>query len=294
MGNISGYSTVEEGSEGVHVKLGLEHPGFADAEYRARRDAIAALSINHHDGESIPAVDYSDIEHHVWNVVSSELLPKHRAHACRAFNEATERLGLPTDHVPQLTEVSARLQPLTGFAYEPVAGLAPLRTFYGSFADKKFHSTQYLRHHSAPLYTPEPDIIHEVIGHANQLADPHFAAICEEVGKAVYRTNDEDALRFLSRVFWFTLEFGVLWEGGEARAYGAGIVSSFGEMDVFQKATIVPLDFKEMGLADYDITTYQPRLYAADSYDKLVDQLMDFYTHYDDDAYRRWVPAQAS
>ncbi len=287
MATASGYSPVIDSGDGLRVELDRDHPGFADPQYRARRDEIASISAGHRPGRPIPRVDYSEIEHGVWRIVSSELAPKHARYACRAFNAAREALCLPTDHVPQLDEVSDLLKPLTGFRYQPVAGLAPLREFYGAFADRQFFSTQYLRHHSVPLYTPEPDIIHEVIGHANQLADDDFARICEEVGKAVDRTESAEALAFMSRVFWFTLEFGVVMEDGEPKAYGAGILSSFGELDVFQAAEIRPLDFAEMGSMEYDITHYQPVLYAAGSFPELVDQLTGFYSTYDDEAHER-------
>ena len=285
MATASGYSPVVQSADGLRVALDDDHPGFADPEYRTRRDEIASISAGHRPGQPLPHVEYSETEHDVWRVVSKELAPKHDRYACRAFNEAREALGLPSDHVPQLDEVSELLAPLTGFAYQPVAGLAPLREFYGAFAGRRFFSTQYLRHHSVPLYTPEPDIIHEVVGHANQLADPSFAAICEEVGKAVARTESPDALAFMSRVFWFTLEFGVVMEGSVPKAYGAGILSSFGELDVFQQAEIRTLDFAEMGSTEYDITHYQPVLYAATSFPALVDDLTAFYSGFDDEVY---------
>lgn len=287
MATASGYSPVIVSEAGVRVELGADHPGFADPEYRRRRDAIASASASYRPGGPVPVVDYSEAEHEVWAIVSRELSTCHKRSACRAFVEATEALGLPRDHVPQLDEVSALLEPITGFTYRPVAGLAPLREFYGAFADRRFSSTQYLRHPSVPLYTPEPDIVHEVIGHANQLADPNFAAICEEVGRAVDRTESDEALAFMSRVFWFTLEFGVVWEDDEPKAYGAGILSSFGELGEFQRAELRPLDFAEMGATEYDITRYQPVLYASSSYDALVDELMGFYGTYDDDVYER-------
>lgn len=271
----------------VEVLLGPDHPGVNDDEYRARRNAIAGLSVDWKPGDQIPSVDYRDVEHEVWRICSAELEPLHRRFACRGFVEAKDALGLPADHVPQLTEVSERLEPLTGFRYAPVAGLAPLREFYASFADATFQSTQYLRHHSMPLYTPEPDVVHEVVGHANQLAVPELAAVYQLVGDAVHRTEGEEALRFLSRVFWFTMEFGVVREGGEVRAYGAGILSSIGETAEFRRADIRPLDFGEMGAVTYDITRYQPVLYAAESMDHLVDELSRFFSTYDDEVHAR-------
>jgi phenylalanine-4-hydroxylase len=290
-----GYSPVEVADDGsVVVLLGADHPGFLDESYRDRRNAIAQLSLNHHVGEEIPTVTYTDQEHDVWRIVSDALKEKHEAHACSAFLEAKEELQLPSDHVPQLSEVTERLSPISGFSYEPVAGLAPLREFYGSFAYRRFFSTQYIRHPSVPKYTPEPDIIHEVIGHANQLADRRFAEIYLAVGDAVDRTKTQEALGFLSKVFWFTMEFGVLMEDGRPTAYGAGILSSVGELDEFEHATIRPLDIKEMGCADYDITRYQPVIYSIDSMTELEDRLLEFYTTFDDRTYAELVGSASS
>jgi phenylalanine-4-hydroxylase len=294
MATPSGYSPVLASSDGsVEVELDADHPGFADPAYRARRNEIAALSVNHLPGSPIPTVDYTETEHEVWRIVSAELAAKHERYACRSFLEGREDLSLPRDHIPQLGEVTDRLSPITGFAYEPVAGLAPLREFYGAFAGRKFFSTQYIRHHSVPLYTPEPDIVHEVIGHANQLASPCFAEICEEVGKAVARCERPESLAFLSKVFWFTLEFGVVYEDGAPLAYGAGILSSFGELDVFQQADIRPFNFAEMGTTEYDITHYQPVLYASESFERLVDDLMGFYSEFDDEQHAKLLAPAA-
>ncbi len=278
------YAPVIRDGEGeVEVVLGPDHPGFLDPDYRRRRNELATLSVDWAPGDPVPHADYTPAEHRVWRIIARELEPLHHAHACRAFLEAKEDLRLPADHVPQLTEVSALLQPVTGFRYQPVAGLAPLRDFYGAFAGSAFFSTQYLRHPSQPLYTPEPDIVHEVVGHANQLAGPDFAAVYRLVGQAVERTRSDDALRLLSRIFWFTLEFGLVAEGGQAKAYGAGILSSCGETASFGSADIRPLDVAEMAAVPYDITRYQPVLFAARSMTHLVDTLSAFFSAFDDD-----------
>lgn len=288
----SGYSPVIKTTDGkVEVQLESDHPGFSDPEYRARRNDIAQQSANYRPGDSIPVITYTDTENEVWRIVSAELAPRQEKYACEAFLAAKDALKLPDDHVPQLTEVTTLLSPQSGFGYEPVAGLAPLREFYGSFARRSFFSTQYIRHSSVPQYTPEPDIIHEVIGHANQLADPVFADICVEVGQAIDRTRTEPALGFLSRVFWFTLEFGVVKENGELRTYGAGLLSSIGELGEFRNADIRPVDFVEMGCAEYDITHYQPILYAFSSMSELEDELREFYSTFDDRRYEELVGA---
>ena len=159
----------------------------------------------------------------------------------------------------------------------------PLRAFYADLGARTFNSTQYLRHPSQPLYTPEPDIIHEVIGHANQLASPRFAAITQAAGQASARLESEEAMQFVADVFWFSIEFGVMAEEGETKAYGAGILSSYGEMDEFGHMDIRPLDLHQMGTLNYDITAYQPVLFRAESVDHLEDVVGHFFATVDDD-----------
>ncbi|MFE4458839.1 phenylalanine 4-monooxygenase [Nocardia tengchongensis] len=282
------YSPVTQGADGdVTVHLSDQHPGVHDPVYRSRRNAIAAMALEYRPGDPVPRVDYTAAEQQVWQIVSRELARKREKYACTEVIEAAERLGLPSDHIPQLDEVTAKLVPLTGFRYAPAAGLVPLRQFFGSFADRTFHSTQYIRHHSAPLYTPEPDAIHEILGHANQLASPRFAALYETAGAAVSRLETERALKFLADVFWFSMEFGVLREHGEARCYGAGLLSSYGEIEEFRDADLRPLDIHAMGTVTYDITHYQPVLYCAESITEIEDVVGEFFETVTDETVAR-------
>ena len=284
----STYSpVVRNSSGGLTVALAADHPGAADPAYRARRDELAALAAAWSPGEPLPRPRYTDAEHGVWATVSAELAGRHRSHATRRFREGAGRLDLPVEQVPQLDEVSARLAASTGFVYRPVAGLAPLRRFYGDFAQGTFWSTQYLRHPAAPLYTPEPDIVHEVIGHANQLADPEIAALYRRVGDAVERTRGDAALRVLSRIFWFTVEFGVVDEGGQPKAFGAGLLSSVTELDAYRHAEMIPGDPAVMAGVDYDIGRLQPVLFRYRSETALIDSLSELFAGFDDDAAAR-------
>jgi phenylalanine-4-hydroxylase len=273
----------------VPAELPEDHPGFSDPEYRARRGAIADVGAHYHSGDPIPDVTYTPEEDEVWRLVSHELARKHQRYACRAYLEGAAALTLPTDRMPQLREVDERVHALGRFHIEPVPGLVPTRVFYGALARRTFLSTQYIRHHSVPFYTPEPDIVHEIIGHANMLANPVFADLYEEAGKASVRAVSDAALDFFSKVFWFTLEFGVVREDGELKAYGAGLLSSYGEIEEFRSAEIRPWDIATMGTLEYDITRYQPVLFAAESFERMVDDLTGFFSTYDDDARRRWI-----
>ena len=185
--------------------------------------------------------------------------------------------------MPQLDEVSAGLGPLSGFRLHPAAGLVPLDVFYGSLADGVFHSTQYLRHPSQPLYTPEPDILHEVVGHCNLLANPAIAEVKRRAGEAARRCETPEGLQYVADVFWFTIEFGVMYEDGELRAYGAGLLSSYGEIEEFRGADIRPVDFDQMATLAYDISHYQPILFACDGMGELTDRVAAFFADFDDE-----------
>ncbi len=285
------FAPVVETSDGnLQVQLGPDHPGLHDPVYRERRDLLATTAAAWQPGEPCPGVDYTDEEHDVWRVVSEELARKHLTYACHEFLEGKQSLGLPLDHVPQLADLSAALAPLTGFSYRPAAGLVPLRDFYGVLADRQFWATQYVRHHSVPLYTPEPDVLHEVVGHGNTLAHPRFTALYEAAGRAARRVESDEALEFISKVFWFTLEFGVLHEADGLKAYGAGILSSPGEIEEFRQMSIRPLDVVDMGSTQYDITRYQEVLYAADSFSHLEDVVGGFWDTCDDDSIAALAP----
>jgi phenylalanine-4-hydroxylase len=288
------YSPVTRAADGeAVVHLDAAHPGATDVDYRARRNAIATLAMDWQPGRPLPQAPYTDSEHEVWRVVCAELDRLHERFACRPYLTGKESLALPTERIPQLDDVSARLVPLTGFRYMPAAGLVPLLQFYGSLADGVFHSTQYVRHHSVPLYTPEPDVLHEVVGHGNCLADDRFAALYRAAGDAARRVTTTAALEFVSKVFWFSLEFGVLREGGQVRTYGAGLLSSYGEIQQIERAILEPLDVARMGVQTYDITHYQPLLFCADSFEHAESVIGGFFTDVDDELVARLTLATA-
>jgi phenylalanine-4-hydroxylase len=291
------YSPVTAAADGsVTVHLADDHPGANDPAYRARRNEIAAAALAWQPGRRSPHIDYTEAEQQVWRTVCRELAPKYERYAIAEFREAVAALELPRDHVPELDEVSERLAPITGFRYLPAAGLVPLREFYGSLEGRRFYSTQYVRHGDVPLYTPEPDIIHEVVGHGHLLATPTFSELHRLAGTAANRLRAEDNLKFLSKVFWFSVEFGIVVEDGDLRAYGAGILSSYGEIEEFRSMEHRPLDLVEMGTVDYDITHYQPVLYRAESLDEVREVVGGFFRDCSDEsigAMRRATPTTA-
>jgi phenylalanine-4-hydroxylase len=194
--------------------------------------------------------------------------------------ECVKKLDIPDGRIPQLREVSAKIQALSGFRLEPVAGLVQPRVFLESLANGVFLCTQYIRHHSPPLYTPEPDVVHEITGHAVTLASKPLAELNRLVGQAVKRGRSPERLEKLARVYWFTIEFGVLREDGDIKAYGTGLLSSAGELNAMQQAELRPLDLEMMSIQEYDPTNYQPVLFCADSFEAMYQTLHDFFSRY--------------
>jgi phenylalanine-4-hydroxylase len=175
-----------------------------------------------------------------------------------------------------MSEVTGKVEAMSGFRLEPVAGLVEPRVFLESLARGVFLSTQYIRHHSTPLYTPEPDVAHEIIGHAVTLASERLAELNRLVGEAVRRARSAASLERLARVYWFTIEFGVLREDGQVKAYGTGLLSSAGELEAMHEADIRPLDLNVVSGRDFDPTHYQPVLYCADSFDTMYRMVKDY------------------
>ena len=156
-------------------------------------------------------------------------------------------------------------------------GLLSVRDFLNALAFGVFHSTQYIRHSSLPLYTPEPDACHDLIGHVPLLADPKFARWTQELGLATLGASDAD-LNKLATLYWYTVEFGLCKQNNTIRAFGAGLLSSFGELeyclsDKPQKMTMV---LEEAAVKEYPITEYQPVYFVSESFDKMREQFAQF------------------
>lgn len=258
------------------VQLDPDHPGFRDGEYRARRNQIAQLAMNYQRGDQIPDAPYTNDEHRVWQTIWRALRPAHQAHACMEYLNAIKQLDFAEDRIPQLREVTKRVQAISGFRLEPVAGLVQPRVFLENLADGVFLCTQYIRHHSTPMYTPEPDVVHEIVGHGVTLACPQLAELNRLFGRAVKRTSSAEALERLSRVYWFTIEFGALRENGSVKAYGTGLLSSAGEMEEMHQVELRPLELQSASLQQYDPTHFQPVLFCADSFKAMYATLREF------------------
>lgn len=257
------------------------HPGFHDQEYRARRRLITENAKSYKHGQPLPVVTYTDNEKFTWSTVWDRLTAMHATHACDQFNSIFSLL-LETGTVkrecpPSLQEVSDFLNERTGFLIRPVTGLLTSRDFLNALAFRVFFSTQYLRHHSQPLYTPEPDLCHEIMGHAPLFADADFAAFSQTIGAASLGASDSDIER-LARCYWYTVEFGLCKQRNQLRAYGAGLLSSFGELEycLTDKPQFVPFDPFVAANDPFPITKYQPKYYVAESFKDAQKKMVAF------------------
>ncbi|KAN0006772.1 hypothetical protein ACTFIU_004963 [Dictyostelium citrinum] len=261
--------------------LTSDHPGASDPVYRERRKEIAKIASTYKHGDEIPRINYTEEEVKTWGVVYNRLKELFPTHACHQhayiFPLLEQNCGYSPNNIPQLQDISNFLQECTGWRIRPVQGLLSARDFLNGLAFRVFHATQYIRHPSVPLYTPEPDCCHELLGHVPLLADPDFADFSQEIGLASIGASDED-IQLLGTCYWFTVEFGLCKEGDTIRAYGAGILSSTGEMEHFltDKAKKLPFNPFDACKTEYPITTFQPLYYVAESFQKAKEQMRQF------------------
>jgi len=258
------------------VQLDPDHPGFRDKEYRARRNKIAQIAVDYKSGQPIPEAPYSKEEDELWGIIRNALDSVHTKYACAEFLKSLEMIDLPRHRIPQLSEVTEKVQAKSGFRLEPVAGLVEAQVFLQSLSNGVFLSTQYIRHHSAPLYTPEPDVVHEVIGHAVTLASPRLAELNRLFGDVVMRAGSAEDIEKIGRIYWYTIEFGVVREDGQPKAFGAGLVSSAGELAAIEKAEIRPFDLEAASRQNFDPTSFQPVLFCADSFEAMYSELREY------------------
>lgn len=262
--------TVHAGGASELVHLDPEHPGFRDSVYRERRNEIARIALDYKPGEPVPLAPYAEEEHAVWARIWKALTPLHLEHAADEILELQGFLPLGTDRIPQLCDLNQQLENTAGFRMEPVAGLVTARTFMRYLGQRVFLSTQYIRHHSKPFYTPEPDVVHELVGHAATLVHPGIAEVNRLLGLAAEVANEAEMVR-VGNVYWYTMEFGLVQQDTGLKAYGAGLLSSVEEIQGFEKnVRLHPFDLEQIAQMGFDPTTYQTDLFVAESFTKML------------------------
>ena len=218
---------------------------------------------------------YTTEQHAIWSDLVSRRLPQLQEHACAEYLDGFRQIGLQVDLLPDLTAVSHRLQPRTGWQSTPVSGFLPADAFFEMLSARMFPTTTWIRGRESMEYTPEPDIFHDVFGHVPMHAHPVFAAFLEHYGKVCAALTDPQDLERMGRLFWFTVEFGLIRERGEIKVYGSGLISSHGECtQVIEGGRGLEIrDFNLDQVLEQQFSTgeMQRVLYAVESFDQIYE-----------------------
>jgi phenylalanine-4-hydroxylase len=254
----------------TELELEAGHPGQGDEEYISRRKRLFALCRkNRLERLGPPIIEYAPEETRIWREVSPKLDELHLRHACQIYLRGKRDLAITRDEIPQLRHLSERVQKETDMHLVPAEGALPYRTFYEYIAERGFPVTQFIRHGSHPEFTPEPDMIHDCLGHVPPLMNRDYAELLTLIGKAVATTTRGDQVLALKRFSWFSIEFGLIEEAGETKVFGAGILSSTGEIPYsLQSPEVIrrPFVTDVVITTDYDPSRMQDHLFIAPSF----------------------------
>jgi phenylalanine-4-hydroxylase len=232
---------------------------------------------------------YSDANQETWRRLYARMRPRWEKYANRKFLEGVNNLSLDPTAVPRLEDVNRFLSPLTGFQAKPVSGYVPAYVFFDCLRQRNFPTTITIRDGARLDYLPEPDIFHDIAGHVPMHTDKAFADclvsfgnFAREAAQHVQSISDEherlarleSIIRALARFFWFTIEFGLMREDGEVKAYGSGLLSSYGEIEYALTSSLVqryPVQLEWVINQSFEIHHYQPLLFIVESFEHLFD-----------------------
>lgn len=231
----------------------------------------------HHDNRSLLDVPpqnwgaYSDEDHAVWSLLYERRMRALADTGSAVFLRGAEAIGLRSDRVPDLAEVNARLGARTGWAAVPVGGFLPAPEFFASLARRRFPTTVTVRPRAQLDYLPEPDIFHDVFGHVPLHADPMFAAFLARFGEAAAAASRSEDVELMTRLFWFTVEFGLVREGGAVKVYGSGLISSHGDAAnaLGPSCDRRPFSLEAVAAQPFAIDRLQEVLFVVESFDEL-------------------------
>lgn len=202
---------------------------------------------------------FSAIDHETWDILLARQIAQLPGRACSAFLRGIDVLALSKPGIPDYRELNARLIAATGWQVVAVPGLVPDEIFFDHLSNRRFVAGNFIRRRDQLDYLQEPDIFHDVFGHVPMLTDPVFADYMQAYGEGGLRSMQFGALHKLARLYWYTVEFGLIEEDGALRIYGAGIVSSHGE-------SVFALDDPSPNRVGFDLTRLMRTAYRIDDY----------------------------
>ena len=218
--------------------------------------------------------DYDAEETGVWSELFTRQLERLGDFACNAYLEGQRQLGFSAKSVPQVGDIDRKLAALTGAGVQPVAALIPQAEFSALLKNRRFPVATFIRRREHIDYIEEPDIFHEVFGHCPMLTDENFCNFMERFGELALALPKTD-IKLLYRLWWFTVEFGMIREEGQLKAFGAGIMSSPSEAAhaASTGAEFLPFDLLTIFRTPYRIDILQPVYFVIDSFEALATSL---------------------
>jgi phenylalanine-4-hydroxylase len=216
---------------------------------------------------------YSAADHETYRRLYARQLQQLPGLACEEFIQAVQQLGAP-ERIPRFDDVNERLAEATGWEITAVPGLIPEEAFFALLAARRFPVTDWIRKPEEFDYVVEPDVFHDLFGHVPLLFNPVFADYMQAYGAGGLKASRLDACELLARLYWYTVEFGLIATPQGLRAYGAGILSSAGELRhsvTSPEPRRVAFDLRRLMRSQYKIDTYQATYFVIDSFDQLFE-----------------------
>ncbi|HET8818951.1 MAG TPA: phenylalanine 4-monooxygenase [Xanthomonadaceae bacterium] len=218
---------------------------------------------------------YTPTDHHVWATLFDRQREVLAGRACDAFLDAQDAMGMAPDAIPKFSDLNQALRAATGWELVGVEGLLPELVFFDHLANRRFPVTWWIRKPEQMDYLSEPDLFHDLFGHVPLLMNPVFADYLQAFGRGGVKAHGlgEDALVLLSRLYWYTVEFGLIRQPDGLRIYGSGIVSSKGESIHCLESDApnrIGFDVERIMRTRYRIDTYQKTYFVIDSFDQLI------------------------
>ncbi len=219
---------------------------------------------------------YLPEQHATWAELVRRRQPQIEQHACREYLEGYTVVGIREDRIPDLADITKRLQPRTGWSTTSVTGFLPSLAFFEMLAVRHFPSTTWLRDRNNLEYTPEPDIFHDVFGHVPMHAHPVFADFLQHYGELCLAADNNEVLEKLGRLFWYTVEFGLIRQKGELKIFGSGVISSHGECTsvIEGRCAIESFDLEKILRTPVKVDAIHQVLYAIEDFDQMYEALL--------------------
>ncbi len=224
-------------------------------------------------------MEFSAEQHGTWKILCDNLLPRIQKHACQEYLVGFDLLGLPSDTIPSIAYLNERITPATGWqTVRTSVRYSDAETWYNEFDQKHFLVTDYMRERKELEFTPEPDMFHDIFGHLPFLMLPEYAELEEMFAPAFLRATEEQREN-VKRLAWYSTEFGVKRENGEVKMFGAGLISSVGELDRVVAGEIPLHPFKVETIIQHEksIWDYNSQLFEFETMDELKKELAGYF-----------------